>query len=128
MKLFCWLIDKSMEPFSVDVANGDTVDDLKKAVMKKKPNALAGLDADQLTICKVSNFSQHRLFHTLFTLYKVSIKVTKNLKNEVSKYRLVEDDFLLASDILSDAFPNPVQGYLHVVVQTAFVGEYLGHR
>ncbi len=128
MKLFCWIIDKSMEPFPVDVANGDTVGDLKERIIQKNPHTLAGLDAHQLTICKVSNFFQHRLFHTLFTLYKVSIQVTKNLKNEVSKYRLVEDDFLLASDILSDAFPNPVQGYLHVVVQTPFVGEYLGHR
>jgi hypothetical protein len=41
---------------------------------------------------------------------------------------LVDDDFLLESDILSDAFPDPVQGYLHVVVQTPSVGEYSGHR
>lgn len=104
MKLFCWILDKSESSFPVDVAHDDTVDDLKKEVMKTNSHALAGLDAVQLTI------------------YKVSIKVTKNLKNEVSKYQLVEDDFLLESDILSDAFPNPVQGYLHVVVQIPFVG------
>lgn len=108
MKLFCWILGKSERPFSVDVAHEDTVDDLKEEVMKKNSHALAGLDAVQLTI------------------YKFSIKITKNLKNELSKYQLVEDDYLLESDIMSDTFPNPDQGYVHVVVQTPFVGEYLG--
>ena len=128
MKLFCWILDRSIEPFSVEVKNDDTVDDLKKAVVTNKPMALGGLDADQLTIWKVGDFFQCCLFHTLFPLYKVSIKITKDLKNEVSKYQLVDDDNLLASETLSDVFPNPVQGYLHVVVQIQFVGEYLGHR
>ena len=61
MKLFCWIFDKSEAPFPVDVANGDTVGDLKKAVMNEKPFTLSGLEADQLTICKVSDF-----FYTVF--------------------------------------------------------------
>jgi predicted NAD/FAD-binding protein len=35
MKLFCWIIDKSESSFSVDVANDETVDDLKEAIMKR---------------------------------------------------------------------------------------------
>jgi len=56
-------------------------------------------------------------------LYKISIKITKDLKYEVGKYQLVDDDNPLASETLSNVFPNPVQGYLHVVVQTPFVDE-----
>ena len=126
MKLFCWIIEKSDDSFPVDVADDDTVGDLKEAIMKKKPHTLAGLEADELRIWKVSNFPEHRLFHTLFTPYQVFIKITKDLKNEVSKYQLVDDDIALASETLSDAFPNPVRGDLHVVVQTPFVGEYSG--
>lgn len=65
MKLFCWILDKSESPFSVDVAHDVTVDDLKKAIMNEKTHALAGLDADQLTLWKVSDFFQRRLFHAL---------------------------------------------------------------
>ena len=56
MKLFCWIIDKSKEPFPVNVENDDTVDDLKEVIMKKKPHALAGLDADLLSLWKVGDF------------------------------------------------------------------------
>jgi len=59
MKLFCWIIDKSEDPFAVDIANSDTVSDLKDEIMKKKCHALAGLDADQLTVGKVSDSFQH---------------------------------------------------------------------
>jgi hypothetical protein len=128
MKLFCWIIGKSSSPFAVDLGNDDTVYDLKEAVMMKKPITLAGLEADQLTVWKVSDFFQHRLFDALVTPYKVSIEVTKDLENEVSEYPLVDKDIPLASDKLSVCFPNPLQGYLHVVVQTPSVGEYSGHR
>ena len=57
MKLFCWVIDKSENPFSVDVANGETVEDLKKAIIKILPHTLAGLDVDQLSLWKVGDFS-----------------------------------------------------------------------
>jgi len=80
MKLFCWIIDKSSSPFSVDVQNDDTVYDLKKAVMRENPHALAGLDANQLTIRKVSNFFQHCLSDAVVTPYKVSIEITKDPK------------------------------------------------
>ena len=73
MKLFCWIIDKSESPFSVDVANDDTVGDLKNAVMKKKYLTLAALESDQLTLWKVSDFFPCHLFHALLNPYKVSI-------------------------------------------------------
>ena len=65
MKLFCWILDKSESSFPVDVAHDDTVGDLKKEIMNNKSHALAGLDADQLTLWKVSDFFQRRLFHAL---------------------------------------------------------------
>jgi hypothetical protein len=79
MKLFCWIIGKSSSPFTVDLGKDDTVYDLKEAVMMKKPITLAGLEADQLTVWKVSDFFQHRLFDALVTPYKVM----KDLENEV---------------------------------------------
>ena len=65
MKLFCWILDKSESPFPVDVAHDDTVGDLKKKIMNENSDALAGLDADQLTLWKVSDVFQRHLFHAL---------------------------------------------------------------
>ena len=45
----------------------------------------------------------------------------------MSKYLLRDEDSLLASDILSDTFPDPVPRTLHVVVRTPLVGEDSGH-
>jgi len=71
IKLFCWIVDQSSSPFSVDFENDDTVTvhDLKEAVMTKKHITLAGLEADQLTIRKVRVIFQHRLFDALLTPY-----------------------------------------------------------
>ena len=65
MKLFCWVLDKNESSFPVNVAHDDTVGDLKKEIMNQNSNALAGLDADQLTLWKVSDVFQRRLFHAL---------------------------------------------------------------
>ena len=92
--------------------------------MKENRHRLAGLDAAQLSLWKVGDFFNIVYFSALLTPHKVSIKITRDLKNDVQKYQLVDDVLLLESDILSDAFPNPVQGYLHVVMQTPSVGEY----
>jgi hypothetical protein len=46
MKLFCWIIGESSSPFAVNLKNDDTVYDLKKEIIKEKPHALDGIDAD----------------------------------------------------------------------------------
>jgi len=110
------LLDYS-SPFSVDVQNDDTVYDLKKAVMRENSHALAGLDANQLTIRKVSNFFQD----CVVTPYKVLIEITKDLENEVSRYPLVDKDirsdwwfaFLIVSKVTSMSSCTP-----HLLVST----------
>jgi hypothetical protein len=55
--LFCWVIDSSSTvPFSVDISASKTVDGLKNAIKKKKSNKFGDIDADALTLWKVSTF------------------------------------------------------------------------
>ena len=53
--LFCWILDVSHSPFLVDVDDSRTVGHLKEAIVKKKSNTLANIEADQLTLWKVSS-------------------------------------------------------------------------
>jgi len=52
-KLFCWIIDKSDNPFPVNIAQNDTVGDLKQSI--KNQRELNHLASDSLTLFKVSN-------------------------------------------------------------------------
>jgi hypothetical protein len=44
--------------FSVDIKDNLTVDDLKVAIVKKKPLSFKNVDADELDLWKVSGFPQ----------------------------------------------------------------------
>jgi hypothetical protein len=62
--LFCWILDVSDRPFSVSIEEARTVDDLKEAIVQKKSATFANIEADQLTLWKVSgtfSFSQFML-------------------------------------------------------------------
>ena len=52
VKIFCWVLDLSKSAFSVTIEDNLTVDDLKTAIRNKK-QALAEVDADDLTLWKV---------------------------------------------------------------------------
>ena len=52
LKLFCWVVDRSEDPFSVDITITKTVDDLKKAI--KMEMELDG-PAHAFTLWKVSD-------------------------------------------------------------------------
>jgi hypothetical protein len=54
--LFCWILDVSARPFSVDTEDSTTVAHLKKAIVKEKSSTLANIEADQLVLWKVSPF------------------------------------------------------------------------
>jgi len=54
--LFCWILDVSTCSFSITIDDAQTVDDLKEAILKKKSKTLANIEADQLTLWKVSPF------------------------------------------------------------------------
>jgi hypothetical protein len=53
-KLFCWTLDKSDDPFPVDIAQSETVGDLKNKIRSDDPE-LDYLAAKSLTLFKVSN-------------------------------------------------------------------------
>jgi hypothetical protein len=52
--LFCWILDVSDRPFPVDIDDSTTVAHLKEAILKKKSTTFADIEADQLTLWKVS--------------------------------------------------------------------------
>lgn len=54
--LFCWVLDISESPFSINAEDNFTVDDLKTAIKAKKPNLLADFDADELNLWHVGDF------------------------------------------------------------------------
>jgi hypothetical protein len=54
--LFFWILDVSTCSFSITIDDAKTVDDLKEAILKKKSTTLANIEADQLTLWKVSPF------------------------------------------------------------------------
>ena len=54
--LFYWILDVSSAASLVDIGDNRTVGHLKKEIVKDKPGALANVDADELTLWKVSGF------------------------------------------------------------------------
>jgi hypothetical protein len=52
LTLFVYVIGLE-RPFSVDIQRSKTVDHLKKAILKEKPNDLKDIDADHLDLFKV---------------------------------------------------------------------------
>jgi hypothetical protein len=54
-KLFCWIIDKSDNPFSINIAQSETVGDLKQKIKNLNQRELNYLASDSLTLFKVSN-------------------------------------------------------------------------
>ncbi|KFH63329.1 hypothetical protein MVEG_10739 [Podila verticillata NRRL 6337] len=55
LTLFCLIDGEAMfNAFSVKISSGDTVDDLKDLIKAKKTNDFSDLDADKLTLWRVS--------------------------------------------------------------------------
>ena len=54
LKLYVYVLGLGSSSFSVTLQNSKTVDDLKEAILIKKPDVLQGVDADQLTLFKVA--------------------------------------------------------------------------
>ena len=50
--LICWVYG-DMNPFSVEISRQKIVDQLKQAIVAKKPNRFHGIDAESLTLWKV---------------------------------------------------------------------------
>ena len=133
IKLFCWILDKSTHSFSISIDDSQTVDDLKKVIVKEKPTTFANIEADLLELRKVNgifNIGQT----TFLTLLQVSIPTTPALGNELVKEESLKANPLDETEPLSDTFSvlkqEPAKGTLHIVVQSPSIGEAsqpLGH-
>jgi Crinkler effector protein N-terminal domain len=55
--LFCWVLNTSDRPFSVDIWKDKIVDNLKEAIKSTKKHAFAGIDYDTRNLWKVSERS-----------------------------------------------------------------------
>ena len=56
IKVFCWILGVSEAPFSVKIEESETVDDLKKGIVRENPATFAGVDSDELTLWMVCGF------------------------------------------------------------------------
>jgi hypothetical protein len=121
--LFCWILGVSDRPFSVTIEDNRTVDDLKKAIVKEKPNAFTNVDPDQLTLWKVCGVCLSIAKVNNSTLQE-SVPIDRTLKNEVTKLQFLDEDALFEARRLSKVFshPDPVEETLHIVVRAPPVG------
>jgi len=63
--LFYWILNVSSAASLVDIDDNRTVGHLKKGIVKDKPGALANVDADELTLWKVSGKLMTSYYHVL---------------------------------------------------------------
>jgi hypothetical protein len=65
--LFCWILNVSDQSFSVSIEETRTVDNLKEEILAKKSTMFANIEANQLTLWKVSGTfsSGHTMLITL---------------------------------------------------------------
>ncbi|KAF8230515.1 hypothetical protein L208DRAFT_121499 [Tricholoma matsutake] len=103
-KLFCWILNKSDSPFSVEIGKSKTVDHLKKAIKKEKEPELDHLAAPSLDIWKLSS-----PIH--------SSEVSEQLRHAQSPQDIAGCVELDPLDELSEHFSSPPYRHVHIVVQ-----------
>jgi hypothetical protein len=118
-KLFCWVLGTSINPFPVNISKSETVGDLKEAIKSKME--LHG-PASDLTLWKVSD--ECKLISTT-DIYQVSVPADRNLKKEVDKLALNDEESLLPTDELSEVFEeSPARKHLHIVARGPPIGKF----
>ena len=90
LKLFIYVIGIGGSSFSVTIQSSKTVDDLKKAIKEEKKNDLKDIDADRLT------------------LYKVSIPDGKNLEQSARQAIREAPELDVSPRKLSKVFQEPI--------------------
>jgi len=104
--IFCWILGVSTSISPVDIEDSLSVGHLKREITKKISNTSPGVDAHQLTLWRVGSFSAfHQFSSQLF--YQVSIPTIRQLKNSVNEHQFLEEESLLAGDLLEEIFPPP---------------------
>ena len=117
LKLFCWVLDISRKPFPVDIGRSQTVGDLAAKIKLEKPNALQKVDADGLTMWKVSDmWCQLQLSHCV-NIHKVSI-LESRIKEELALRHFEDKNALSRGTLkLSNIFTDPHEEHIHIVVR-----------
>ena len=102
LELHCLLLgDDATQFFFVEIANTKPVSALKDAIKDKKKLSLHHVDADALT------------------LWKVSILVNDGFNQNVKKVELRDEEALSPVDRLSKVFfVQPKDGHLHIIVRS----------
>ena len=104
LTLFC-LVDGESTSFSVDIDTSKTVDHLKKAIKAEKTNVLSDVDADELTLWRVS-------IPVDYDDDDDRIPIVLDNVNNKDKKKLRE------TRELSEVFPaKPPKNTIHVIVQ-----------
>ncbi|KAG0244616.1 hypothetical protein BG011_002889, partial [Mortierella polycephala] len=98
LTLFC-LVDGELTPFPVEIASTKTIGGLKDAIKTKKANHFQDVDADELT------------------LWRVSIPVVpKKERKEISLADVPSKEELDETDDLSDVFEEtPPKKTIHII-------------
>lgn len=107
LELYCLVHDDdASQVFQVIIPKTQNVYALKKAVKAEKKLALQHVDADALT------------------LWKVSIPVNNSFKENVRKVELKDEETLSSVDRLYEIFSDPLQGkHLHIIVKSPYIRE-----
>ena len=87
LTLFCCLVG-SNTPFSVRISSSLTVDELKEMIKEKKPNDLKEIDADKLSLFKVSIPDEDDLAQKL----EDAVKASKPLRSTKKLSKLFSDE------------------------------------
>jgi hypothetical protein len=100
LTLFC-IVDCESTPFPVEIESTKTIGDLKKSIKIEKTNDFNDIDADKLT------------------LWRVSIPVLpKKDRKQISLADVSSKEELDETDDISDAFDeSPPKKTIHVIVQ-----------
>jgi hypothetical protein len=86
LKLFVFLVGSNSAAFSVKIDSSETIDELKEAILAKKPHDLKDIDADRLTLYKVAldGDDDKKLAHEAAQATRVESKLKPSF--EVSDY------------------------------------------
>ncbi|KAF8911816.1 hypothetical protein BGZ58_005827, partial [Dissophora ornata] len=100
LSLFC-LVDGESTGFPVKISPNNTIGELKDLIKDKKSNDFSDVDADQLT------------------LWKVSIPVAPKIeRKEISLADITSKEELDETDDIADVFPEaPPKKTIHIIVQ-----------
>jgi Crinkler effector protein N-terminal domain len=108
LTLFCYLRgDDYRQVFPVEINKGKSASHLKEAIKEKKRPKFDDIPADSLA------------------LWKVSVKYTEDLKNEVEALNLVDGNKLRPLEELSSIFSDLEGKRVHVIIDRPYSGELL---